>query len=213
MDKIVVLDFGGQYCHLISRRIRELNVYCEILPGNVKVEILEEMIKNENLKGIILSGGAMSVYDENSIKCDKEIFNLNIPILGICYGHQLIAYLNNGLVEKGEKGEFGITKCKILKESLLFSGIDNEFNVWMSHYDIVKKIPDEFEIIAETENCKIAAFENKNKKIFGVQFHPEVVHTENGIKILENFIKITNSKREWRTENLIQEIIQEAKEI
>ena len=134
MDKIVVLDFGGQYSHLISRRVREFGVYSEVLPGDTSAD---ELQKVGNLKGIILSGGAASVYDETAPKCDHRIFKLGVPILGICYGHQLIAYMNGGNVTYGESGEYGVTELRVLTTSKLFKGLSPTEKVWMNHRDIV----------------------------------------------------------------------------
>lgn len=207
MDKIIVLDFGGQYCHLISRRIRDFNVYSEVLPSNITKE---EVSNIKNLKGIVLSGGAASVYKKDSPKLDKEILNLNIPILGVCYGHQLIAHLEKGNVKKGDFGEYGITKLNILVEDGLLKNVRLK-NVWMNHKDVVKYLPD-YTVSASTENSPVAVFENNKKKIYGVQFHPEVTHTEEGNKILKNFIEICKAKRERNTSNTIRNISKDIKE-
>ncbi len=205
MDKIIVLDFGGQYSHLISRRIRDFGVSCEILPSNTNKHYLKRII---NLKGIILSGGAASIYAKTSPKCDKEIFNIGVPILGICYGHQLISYLEGGKVISGKSGEYGTCELEILKENALLFNLDKKEKVWMNHRDIVRDLPAEYLAIASTTNSKIAAFENKNKKIYGLQFHPEVTHTPKGNKILENFVfKICGAKR--KRENFEEDIINE----
>lgn len=218
MDKIIILDFGGQYCHLISRRIRDLGVYAEVLAPTVTAE---ELAKSNNLKGIILSGGAASVYDPASPKCDKEILNLGIPLLGICYGHQLIAELEQGEVKVGEKGEYGIAELKIMKESILLAGLSNQEKVWMNHKDFVVKLPQGYFITATTGNSPLnstlnsvpAVFENPSRKIYGVQFHPEVTHTEKGNKILENFVfKICGAKEEWEISNVIERISEEVKQ-
>lgn len=209
MDKIIVLDFGGQYSHLISRRVRDLGVYSETAPFNIKLESLKKI---KNVKGIILSGGAASVYEKSSPKCDKGILKLGVPVLGICYGHQLIAYLKNQKVSASKAGEYGITQLKIAGKSKLLSGLNNKENVWMSHKDSVRKIPREFKIVALTDNCPIAAFENNKDKIYGVQFHPEVAHTENGENILRNFVfKICGAKKEWSAANIVQNILEETK--
>ncbi|MEO0090418.1 MAG: glutamine-hydrolyzing GMP synthase [candidate division WOR-3 bacterium] len=208
VDKILILDFGGQYTHLISRRIRELGVYTEILPGNIS---FSKIAKN-NFKGIILSGGPSSVYKKDSPKVDKEILKKGIPILGICYGHQLIAYLLGGKIEKGKAGEYGLTELRIIKRSPLFEGLAKKEIVWMNHRDVVKTLPKDFEIIAETEYSKIAAYQNLEKKIFGVQFHPEVSHTKKGKEILKNFVfKICQVKKEWQTKRMIEIIKREIK--
>jgi len=205
VDRVVVLDFGGQYSHLISRRIRDLGVYSEVLLPSTKRELMDPEIK-----GLILSGGAASVYDVKSPKCDREILNLGIPVLGICYGHQLIAYLKGGDVTQGETGEYGITDLTV-NEGRLLSGL-TRFKVWMNHNDTVKKLPN-YTVTASTPGTPIAAFENSEKKIYGVQFHPEVTHTENGEKILENFVfGICETKQEWNTSNIIDRIITEIKD-
>ncbi|MEO0130954.1 MAG: glutamine-hydrolyzing GMP synthase, partial [candidate division WOR-3 bacterium] len=208
VDKILILDFGGQYTHLISRRIRELGVYTEILPGNIS---FSKIAKN-NFKGIILSGGPSSVYKKDSPKVDKEILKKGIPILGICYGHQLIAYLLSGKIEKGKAGEYGLTELRIIKKSPLFEGLAKKEIVWMNHQDTVEALPKDFEIIAETNYSQIAAYQNLEKKIFGVQFHPEVSHTKKGKEILKNFVfKICQVKKEWQTKRMIEIIKREIK--
>lgn len=205
-DKIIVIDFGGQYCHLISRRIRDMKVVSEILQPDTGLDKLRDA------KGIILSGGAASVYDGSAPKCDRGILQLGIPVLGICYGHQLIAFLDSGKVVQGEAGEYGMTKLRT-KKSALLSGIKLG-NVWMNHRDIVEELPDGYEATASTKSSPVAAFENKRKKIYGLQFHPEVVHTVNGSRILENFVfGVCRAKKSLSTENLIESIIAEAKRI
>uniref|UniRef100_A0A7V5XZH5 GMP synthase [glutamine-hydrolyzing] n=1 Tax=candidate division WOR-3 bacterium TaxID=2052148 RepID=A0A7V5XZH5_UNCW3 len=207
MDTIVVLDFGGQYAHLIARRIRDFGVFSQVLPAEISKE---ELLAIKNLKGIILSGGPSSVYDSSSPKCEREIFNLGIPILGICYGHQLIAFCAGGEVKTGEAGEYGITKLKIVKESELLVGLKKEEKVWMNHKDKVTKLPNGYEVIAVTEKSPIAVFENRQKRIYGVQFHPEVTHTEKGKRILKNFVfNICQAKREWRYSDITKNILNE----
>lgn len=210
MDKIIVLDFGGQYSHLISRRIRELNVYSEILSPEIGLEGLRGI---DGLEGIILSGGAASVYDKESPKCDREILNIGVPILGICYGHQLIASLSNGKVVPGKVGEYGVTELNVLDKSALLNGLSDVEKVWMNHRDIVISMPSDYTITASTKNSPIAAFEDEKNKIYGVQFHPEVVHTGKGTIILENFISICNAKMEWDNYNIIKKIRQEVKQV
>lgn len=208
MDKILILDFGGQYTHLISRRIRDLGVYTEILPCNISFS----KINLFDFKGIILSGGPSSVYEKDSPKCDKRFFESKIPILGICYGHQSLAYLFGGKIEKGKAGEYGLTELRIIKKSPLFSGLSKKEIVWMNHRDVVESLPKGFEIIAETDYSKIAAYQNLENKIFGVQFHPEVSHTKKGIKILNNFLfKICRAKKEWQTKKIVEIIKEEIK--
>ena len=210
MDTIIILDFGGQYCHLISRRIRDFGVYTEVLPSSTKIEELKNI---PNIKGIILSGGAASVYDKDSPKVNKEILNVGVPIFGICYGHQLIASLENGEVESGKSGEYGITELQISGSNNLLSGLNKIENVWMNHKDFVKSLPDKYKITASTSNSPVSVFENEKDKIYGVQFHPEVTHTPNGNKILENFVlNICGAKKEWAISSVIENITEEIKQ-
>jgi GMP synthase (glutamine-hydrolysing) len=212
MDSIIVLDFGGQYAHLITRRIRDLGVYSEILPHDIDLKILGEKIP----KGIILSGGPGSIYEERSPSLTEDFFQFvsanKIPVLGICYGHHLIISILGGKVQAKEKKEYGKTLMLILKKSLIFESLDKEEIVWMSHGDQVITLPNGFEILAKTETCPIASYANEKELLYGVQFHPEVVNTPNGNKILENFIfKIAQCKKEWKVEGLIDDIIENIK--
>ena len=210
MDTIIVLDFGGQYCHLISRRIRDFGVFSEVLPPNTTKE---ELFKIKSLKGIILSGGAASVYDNDSPKCDREIINIEVPVLGICYGHQLIAFLENGEVKPGNAGEYGITELKTIHQSILLQGLNETEKIWMNHQDIITKLPQDYSVVAVTDQSPIAVFENHKKKQYGIQFHPEVTHTLNGNRILENFIlDICGAKKEWKISNAIENISNEIKQ-
>ena len=185
MEKILVLDFGGQYDQLIARRVRENKVYAEVLSFR---KITTEKIIERGYKGIIFTGGPNSVYKDDSPHFDPEILNAGIPILGICYGAQLIAYLSGGNVEAAENaGEYGKTEF-VHDMSLLFKGVPKISVCWMSHSDCINELAANYKITASTRNCPVAAFENDNKKIYGVQFHPEVTHTEYGNKILENFL-------------------------
>ncbi|HYT46260.1 MAG TPA: glutamine-hydrolyzing GMP synthase, partial [Methylomirabilota bacterium] len=183
MDKIVVLDFGSQYSNLICRRIRDINVYCEVLPYNTSIKELKKLRPN----GIIFSGGPASVYFDDSPKPDKEIFGLGIPILGICYGHQLIIDHFGGKVKRTSAREYGRADLIIDNNCDLFSTSDNKIKCWMSHGDAAESLPDGFEILGHTENSFSAAIANQDKRLYGIQFHPEVVHTENGTEILKNF--------------------------
>mgnify|MGYP005841454663 CR=1 FL=1 len=208
-DTIIVLDFGGQYTHLISRRIREFGVYSEISTYDIS---LEEMEKVSDIKGIIFSGGPNSVYNEDSPLVSKEFFSWcrkkRIPILGICYGHQLIAHILGGNVKRLEKGEFGKTVLYVDDKQDLFKGLDDTEIVWMSHGDQVLVLPPEFEKIGHTDGCPIAAYRNATDRIYGVQFHIEVRHTEKGNRILENFVKgICGCQANWKMEDWIQETI------
>lgn len=192
-ETVIVLDFGGQYNQLIARRVRECNVYCEVMPYSKGIDA----IKAKNPIGIIFTGGPNSVYEEASPKIDKEIFDLDIPILGICYGSQLMAYLLGGKVEKAPKREYG--KIEIAhKESLLFENVNEKTVVWMSHTDYISNVPDGFEITAASENCPCAAFENSERKLYAVQYHPEVNHSVEGQKMLHNFLyNVCGCKGDW----------------
>jgi|YNPMSStandDraft_2_1061718.scaffolds.fasta_scaffold06495_1 GMP synthase (glutamine-hydrolysing) len=193
---IAVIDFGGQYAHLIASKIRRLGAYSEILLPD---EFFE---KNQNhfFKGIILSGGPGSVYDSDAPMIDDKIFHLGIPILGICYGHQYLMHKLGGSVEKAQNREYGKAILNIREKSLILDGLQEKSIVWMSHGDEVIKIPEDFKCIASTEDCKYAVVENPEKRIFGLQFHPEVAHTQEGLKILKNFIKICNLEQSWNLE-------------
>ncbi len=209
-DKILILDFGSQYTQLIARRIRELNVYSEIFPYNASLE----KIKQFSPKGIIFSGGPSSVYEKNAPIISKDIFNLNIPILGICYGIQLISFLFNGHVEKSDKHEYGFSILNVKNKDLLFKDLPDSFQVWMSHGDRIINIPTDFEIIARTDNSPYAAIRNIKNKIWGVQFHPEVVHTNYGKEILKNFcFEICNCKANWNIGSFLTETISNIKRI
>ncbi|RZN56541.1 MAG: GMP synthase (glutamine-hydrolyzing) [Candidatus Methanomethylicota archaeon] len=205
MDKIIIIDFGGQYTHLIGRKVREKGVYSEIVPYDMKIEEIDS-----NVKGIILSGGPYHV-SEDSPKIDPRILDLGIPILGICYGHQLIAYMSGGKVGPSKKKEYGITYVNIINNNDILKGLSKKEKVWMSHSDSVFSLPDDYEVLAYSENCPIAAFKHKYKPIYGVQWHPEVYHTENGDVIFENFISICNCNRDWKIENLLDKMIEEVR--
>ncbi len=211
MDKIIILDFGGQYCHLISRRIRELGVLSEIVPSNISAK---KLLTDKSIKGLILSGGARSVYEKHKPLFDKNILSLPVPILGICYGHQIIAHLMGGKVIQGKAGEYGLTKLNIKKSKGVLVHLKKSINVWMNHRDVVVKLPKSFISIANTKYSKIASFVNKKEKIFGVQFHPEVSHTEKGNLILKTFvIEICKCEKSWTSKLVVQNLITEAKKI
>ena len=208
-ELILILDFYGQYNQLIARRIRECNVYSEIVPFNTSIE----KIKEKNPKGIIFTGGPASVYGENAPKCDKEIFNLGIPVLGICYGMQLMTDMLGGKVKQANKREYGVTKVKINNNSKLFSEFTNENNCLMSHTDYVEVLPQGFENIGFTEHCPNAAMQNKSKNFYGIQFHPEVNLTNNGIKLLKNFVyNICGCQGLWKMSSFTEETIKVIKE-
>ena len=212
IDAILVVDFGGQYCHLIARRIRELNVYSEIIPPSVTEEEIREINLRLNVRGMILSGGPSSVYEIDAPKINPQILNLGIPILGLCYGHQLIAYLLGGEVKRGAKQEYGVAYVTIDKPVGILKGLNSIEKVWMSHGDTVQSLPEGFEVLAHTENCPVAAFRHQEKALYGLQWHPEVIHTEHGMEILKNFIfDICGCKANWKPSSLIDEKIEEIK--
>jgi GMP synthase (glutamine-hydrolysing) len=207
-DLIVVLDFGAQYSMLIARRVRECNVYCEVFPHDVPVSEL----KKRNVSGIILSGGPASVYEEGAPKADPEIWNSGIPILGICYGLQLMAKDLGGKVKQEKKREYGKAELSIDDETNIFAGLPRQIQCWMSHGDTVVSLPQGFKQLAHSSNTKFAAIGNTEKKLFGVQFHPEVVHTPKGIEVIKNFVYIIcGCKPTWTTANLIEEQVKEIK--
>ena len=206
---IVILDFGSQYNQLIARRVREMGVYAEVVPFHEDIDKILE----RKPKGIILSGGPASVYAKGAPTLDNRIFEANIPILGLCYGMQLITHLHGGEVERADKQEFGKASLKLdKKDSLIFKNIPDNTIVWMSHADHVNKMAEGFEIIAHTDSS-IAAIENRDKKIYAFQYHPEVTHSEHGFEMLKNFIfEIAGAKKNWSMENYIETTVKEIKE-
>ena len=208
-EAILVMDFGGQYTQLIARRVREQNVYCEIKPYRISAD----EIKSAGYKGIIFSGGSNSVYGENSPKCDKKIFELGIPVLGICYGAQIMSYLCGGEVSASDVKEYGNTEVSFDNESCIFDGLSPKSIVWMSHTDYISKVPEGFKITAYTADCPVAAMENAEKKLFAVQFHPEVQHTEEGNGMLRNFLfKACGCSGDWQMSSFVSETIKALKE-
>lgn len=206
MDKVIVLDFGSQYTQLIARKIRELGIFSEILPFSVSFSRL----KRENPGAIILSGGPQSVYGEEAVLASREIFEMGIPILGICYGLQLMAYLLGGKVVPSEKREYGFASLKVTDRRGLLSGIKNEGQVWMSHGDRVEAVPPGFIVSGKTTHCDAAVMEERERKLFGVQFHLEVVHTNQGKKILSNFLfSLAGLKAEWKTGFFVEQKVEE----
>ncbi len=190
---VLVVDFGGQYNQLIVRRVRNLGVYAELVPNTITIE----KIKSYDPIGIIFTGGPHSVYKEDSPKVDKEIFNLGVPIFGICYGMQLMSYMNGGSVVRCDIAEYGTKKIRY-SDSVIFEGMDKESVCWMSHGDQVASVPEGYIVTASTDECKIAAYEYPAKKFYAVQAHPEVVHTINGNVILKNFLyKVCGAKGDW----------------
>lgn len=208
-ELILVLDFGGQYNQLIARRVRECNVYCEVHPYSLSIEKIKEL----NPKGIIFTGGPASVYGADSPLCKKEIFDLNIPILGICYGSQLMAHLLGGCVEHAETSEYGKTTIKVDTTSKLFENVGKETICWMSHTDLIKEVPSGFNITSSSKDCPVAAMEHKDKNLYAVQFHPEVAHTLEGMKMLSNFVKnICKCSGDWKMADFAEKTIKEIKE-
>ena len=202
---VIVVDFGGQYNQLIARRVRDLNVYCEVVPYKKALDV----IKEKQPIGIIFTGGPNSVYEENSPQIDKEIFELNIPILGMCYGMQLISKDFGGVVEKAKNREFGKTNAKIANQSPILKDMSDESIVWMSHTDFVSEKPEGFDIIQITDSCPVAAIANEDKKIYAVQYHPEVNHTVEGKILIKNFLyEICKADGDWTMENFLEEQIQ-----
>lgn len=206
---IIILDFGSQYNQLIARRIREFGVYTEIIPYNTSIE----EIKKHNPKGIILSGGPSSVFGDEAALVEKELFEMGVPVFGICYGMQLISHLLGGEVKKGEKGEYGKSELTVLAQNSLFAGVPEQSTVWMSHFDEVMTAPTGFTISGKS-NIDIAAIANEDKKIFAVQFHPEVTHSEYGLTILENFVfNICQAEKNWVLKDFIETEIARIKEV
>jgi GMP synthase (glutamine-hydrolysing) len=207
-ETILIIDFGSQFTKLITRRIREANVYSEIYPHTISVDKIKEI----KPKGIIFSGGPLSVYDEGAPEIDKEILSLKIPVLGICYGLQLICINFGGKVEPAADREYGKAVLRTLDDSDILSGINDASVVWMSHGDYLSEIPPGFKVIGESDHSPICAISNNVKRIYGLQFHPEVVHTEEGKKIIDNFLfEICNCKADWTAENFIGEKIESIK--
>lgn len=197
-ETVIVLDFGGQYNQLIARRVREQHVYCEILPYNTDLAVIRE----KKPIGIIFTGGPKSVYAPDAPVCGREIYDLGVPVLGICYGCQLIGMHFGGKVEKPVSGQYGKTEIAYHTEHPLFEGMDERSVCWMSHMDAVTEAPQGFGILASTSTCPVAAFANEEKKLYGVQFHPEVMHTQNGTQILRNFVyNICGASGDWTMAN------------
>ena len=200
-DEIIVLDFGSQYNQLITRRLRDFGIYSELLPHDISID----QIRQINPKGIIFSGGPNSIYDQNALKVDPEIFKLGIPILGICYGMQLMASYLNGKVEKAANSEYGRADIEVEDtNSVLFAGLPKDEYVWMSHGDLVTGAPAGFETVASSKNCPIAAIANDQAKMYGIQFHAEVRNTQYGLDILRNFaFKVCGAKADWSMTDFI----------
>src|SRR3989337_4079788 len=209
MEKIVVLDFGSQYSHLICRRIRDFSVLAELVPYNISLDELKKL----EPKGIIFSGGPSSVYIPDAPMPAKEIFEMKLPILGICYGHQLIVNKFGGKVKRANK-EYGSSLLTIDSDEDLLSGVGKSVRAWMSHGDEAEQIPPGFRVIGHTESAKAAAIVSKEKSIYGIQFHPEVVHTEQGTEILKNFVlKVCGAKQDWTMEGFIDAAVEKISKI
>jgi len=203
-ESILIIDFGSQYNQLIARKVRELNVFCEIVPPTIPIS----SINKEETKGIILSGGPASVYQKGAPSCDSRIFSLGIPVLGICYGMQLMAKMLGGSVERSHSREYGRAVLTVSNHKLLFKGIPKSSVSWMSHGDKVRKMPHGFKRIGLSKNTSIAAFANFDRQLFGVQFHPEVAHTQYGKNILKNFVKdICRARGDWSMKSFVKETI------
>ena len=208
-EKILILDFGGQYNQLIARRVRECNVYSEVVPFNISIE----KIREKNPVGIIFTGGPDNVYADNSPRCDMEIFNLGIPVLGICYGMQLMTHVLGGEVQRANMREYGVIPVSIKNESKLFEGFESTNNFLMSHTDFVAKLPEGFENIGHTANCPNAAMQNTEKNFYGIQFHPEVNHSDNGTRVIKNFLyNVCGCTGNWVMSSFAEETIKAIKE-
>ena len=208
-EMIIVLDFGGQYNQLIARRVRECNVYAEVHPYTLSLDKIKEM----NPKGIIFTGGPNSVYGEESPRYQKEIFDLGIPILGICYGSQLMAYMLGGTVETAPVSEYGRTEVDVDNSSAIFQGVKPQTICWMSHTDYISKAPEGFKVVAKTPVCPVAAMECPERKLYATQFHPEVMHTEEGQKMLSNFVyNGCGCSGDWKMDSFVETTIREIRE-
>lgn len=208
-ELVIVIDFGGQYNQLIARRVRECNVYCEIYSYKIDIEKIKEM----NPKGVILTGGPSSCYEENSATYSKELFELGIPVLGLCYGAQLMQHLLGGKVERASVREYGKSELSVDNSSAIFSDVKTKSICWMSHFDYISQVAPGFTITATTPDCPVAACENKEKNLYAIQFHPEVLHTEEGTKMLSNFVlNVCHCAKDWRMDSFVEEQIRAIKE-
>ena len=208
-ELVIVLDFGGQYNQLVARRVRECNVYCEIYSYRIGIEKIKEM----NPKGIILTGGPNSCYEEGAPTFSKELFELGIPVLGLCYGAQLMQHVLGGTVEKAPVREYGKTDVVVDPTSPLFAQVSKETVCWMSHFDYIKETAPGFSICAHTADCPVAAAENREKNLYAIQFHPEVLHTVEGSKMLKNFVRgVCGCAGDWRMDSFVEEQIKAIRE-
>jgi GMP synthase (glutamine-hydrolysing) len=206
--QITILDTGGQYTHLIARKIRELGVFADVQPSETSLDVLKSR------RGLIISGGPCSVYEPGSADVDPAILHAGIPVLGICYGHQLIAHHLGGTVQKGDRGEYGVARLELIADDRLWRGVDRSFQIWMSHRDSVMEMPPGFAAIANTETCGIAGMANRERNLYGIQFHPEVVHTHGGQDILRNFVfDICQAKPDWNVSQRVPVVEQKIREI
>lgn len=205
-EMVIVIDFGGQYNQLVARRVRECNVYCEIY--SYKTDI--EKIKAMNPKGIILTGGPNSCYEPGAPSCTDELFNLGIPVLGLCYGAQLMMHVLGGKVEKAPVREYGKTEVMVETSSPLFTDVTPNTICWMSHFDYISKVAPGFDICAHTADCPVAAAENRDKNLYAIQFHPEVLHTQEGTKMLSNFVRgVCGCSGDWKIDAFVENTIKE----
>lgn len=208
-ELVIVMDFGGQYNQLIARRVRECNVYCEIYSYKIDIEKIKEM----NPKGIILTGGPNSCYLEDSPTYSKELFELGIPVLGLCYGAQLMQHVLGGKVERATVREYGKSHLTVDNSSVLFSNVKKESICWMSHFDYISKTAPGFEVVATTPDCPVAACQNVEKDLYAIQFHPEVLHTEEGTKMLSNFVlNVCHCHQDWKMDSFVEEQIKAIRE-
>lgn len=204
-ELVIVLDFGGQYNQLVARRVRECNVYCEIYSYRTELDKIKAM----NPKGIILTGGPNSCYEEGAPTYSKELFELGIPVLGLCYGAQLMQHVLGGRVERADVREYGKTEVMVDNSSKLFEDVGSKTICWMSHFDYISQIAPGFQITAHTADCPVAAAENPEKKLYAIQFHPEVLHTQEGTKMLSNFVMgVCGCAGDWRMDSFVEESIQ-----
>ncbi len=208
-EKVIVIDFGGQYNQLVARRVRECNVYCEIYSYRTDIE----QIKAMKPKGIILTGGPNSCYEENAPSCTSELFELGIPVLGLCYGAQLMMHVLGGRVEKAPVREYGKTQVHVDRSSPLFTDVSEETVCWMSHFDYISRIAPAFSVVAHTVNCPVAAAQCPDRKLYAIQFHPEVLHTAEGTKMLYNFVRgICGCAGTWRMDSFVEESVKKIRE-
>ncbi len=208
-EKVIVIDFGGQYNQLVARRVRECNVYCEIYSYRTDIEEIKAM----NPKGIILTGGPNSCYEADSPTYTKELFEIGVPVLGLCYGAQLMMHVLGGKVEKAPVREYGKTEVFVEKNSSLFADVSEKTICWMSHFDYISKIAPGFSIVAHTADCPVAAAENQDKNLYAIQFHPEVLHTQEGTKMLFNFVRnVCGCAGTWRMDSFVENSIKEIRE-